>query len=138
VYTTTLPEGMIGEDRQWKVKMKFNSSVLPSGKYLSSTVSVDEFEEGVEKYSPPVAGNQKNCEFMLCSKGRFRIIREFCTRVYHCTVRVKFFTPLCEINQKCRLLYYKYGYNFYTISVKRQTHNLRIPKYVNLLTFGMS
>jgi len=50
---------MIGEDRQWKVKMKFNSSALPSGKYLSSTVSVDEFEEGVEKYSPPVAGNKK-------------------------------------------------------------------------------
>jgi hypothetical protein len=50
---------MIGENRQWKVKMKFNRSALPSGKYLPSTVSVDEFEEDVEKYSPPVAGNQR-------------------------------------------------------------------------------
>jgi hypothetical protein len=32
---------MIGEDTQWKVKMKFNSSALPSGKYLSSTASED-------------------------------------------------------------------------------------------------
>jgi hypothetical protein len=39
--------------------MKFNRSALPSGKYFPFTVSVDDFEKGVEKYSPPVAGNQR-------------------------------------------------------------------------------
>jgi hypothetical protein len=48
---------MIDEDRQWKVKIKFNRSALPSGKHFLSNVNVDKFEEGEEKYSPLVAGN---------------------------------------------------------------------------------
>jgi len=45
--------------RQWRVKIKFNRSALPSGKHSPSTVNVDEFEESVKKYSPLVTWNQR-------------------------------------------------------------------------------
>jgi hypothetical protein len=69
---------MIGEDRQWKVKMKFNRSALPSGKHFPSTVNVDEFEDGVKKYSPLVTGNQGKTVNSCCvPKAGFETFGKF-------------------------------------------------------------
>jgi len=51
---------MIGEDRQWKMKMKFYPSALPSGKHFPSTVNVDEFEEGVKNIHHLLLGTKEN------------------------------------------------------------------------------
>jgi len=53
------PGGIIGEDRQWKVKMKFYPSALPSGKHFPSTINVDEFEEGVKNIHHLLLGTKE-------------------------------------------------------------------------------